>query len=340
MLSLPYPDVDASLRGLAGQAEGFGRHAIGGLHGAVYHVTTLADDGCGSLREGCRRSEPLWIVFEVSGTIHLSSGLRVSSYKTIDGRGQRVKLAGKGLQLRECEHVIICNLELEGGRGHDVDAIQIKPNSRHIWIDRCSLRGFYDGLIDITCGSTDITVSRCHFSMHDKTILIGASSCHINDRCIRVTIHHCFFDGTRQRHPRVRFGKVHLYNNYTRNWGIYAVCACVESQLVSQCNIYEAGEKKMVFKYLSEKAEDKEECSCGWIRSEGDLFLNGAKPCLQTTAEVQSVFNVQEYYESCSVEPASVDLMEVLQVCTGWQSTPRPSESFSNAENTICVNCI
>lgn len=66
--------------------------------------------------------------------------------------------------------------------------------------------------------------------MHDKTMLIGADSSHTDDRCIRVTIHHCFFDGTKQRHPRVRFGKVHLYNNYTRNWGIYAVCASLESQ--------------------------------------------------------------------------------------------------------------
>lgn len=40
--SLPYAHVDVSLRALAGQAEGFGRCAIGGLHGALYHVTTLA----------------------------------------------------------------------------------------------------------------------------------------------------------------------------------------------------------------------------------------------------------------------------------------------------------
>lgn len=191
----------------------------------------------------------------------------MSSHKTIDGRGQRIKLTGKGLRLKECENIIICNLEFEGGRGHDVDGIQIKPNSRNIWIDRCSLRDYDDGLIDITRQSTDITVSRlaiwhktrnlitvhfqmmrlcawtgdanqfflyrarCHFSHHDKTMLIGADPSHTMDRCIRVTIHHCFFDGTRQRHPRVRFGKVHLYNNYTRNWGIYAVCASVESQV-------------------------------------------------------------------------------------------------------------
>lgn len=41
-LSLPYANVDSSLRALAGQAEGFGRFAIGGLHGPLYHVTTLA----------------------------------------------------------------------------------------------------------------------------------------------------------------------------------------------------------------------------------------------------------------------------------------------------------
>lgn len=79
--------------------------------------------------------------------------------------------------------------------------------------------------------TADFFLHRCHFAMHDKTMLIGADSSHITDRCMRVTIHHCFFDGTRQRHPRVRFGRVHLYNNYTRNWGIYAVCASVEAQV-------------------------------------------------------------------------------------------------------------
>ena len=41
-LRLPYGHVDSSLRALAGQAEGFGRFAVGGLNGAVYRVTTLA----------------------------------------------------------------------------------------------------------------------------------------------------------------------------------------------------------------------------------------------------------------------------------------------------------
>ncbi|KOM36533.1 hypothetical protein LR48_Vigan02g268300 [Vigna angularis] len=288
---LPYGDVDSNLRAMAGSAEGFGRHAIGGLH----------DDGPGSLREGCRRNEPLWIVFEVSGTINLSSYLSVSSYKTIDGRGHKVKLTGKGLRLKECEHIIVCNLEFEGGRGHDVDGIQIKPNSRHIWIDRCTLRDYDDGLIDITRQSTDITVSRCYFGQHDKTMLIGADPTHVGDRCIRVTIHHCFFDGTRQRQPRVRFGKVHLYNNYTRNWGVYAVCASVESQ-----------------------AADKEEQKSGIIVSEGDMLLNGAQPCLLTQNREVAMFHPSEYYPTWTMEAAAHSLREILQLCTGWQSISRP----------------
>ncbi|XP_010260019.1 PREDICTED: putative pectate lyase 21 isoform X3 [Nelumbo nucifera] len=254
MLSLPYAHVDYSLRALSGQAEGFGRFAIGGLHGPLYHVTTLA-----------------------------------------------------------------------GGRGPDADCIQIKPKSRHIWIDRCSLRDYDDGLIDITRESTDITISRCHFSQHDKTILIGADPTHTGDRCIRVTIHHCFFNGTRQRHPRVRFGKVHLYNNYTRNWGIYAVCASVESQIYSQCNIYEAGQKKVTFKYLTEKAADREEGRSGCITSEGDLFLNGAQACLLTEASEQGMFHPSEHYPKWTMEAPSDSLKEVLELCTGWQSIPRPS---------------
>ncbi|CAL5407194.1 unnamed protein product [Camellia sinensis] len=327
MESLPYSDVDSSLRALAGRAEGFGRFSLGGLHGPLYFVTSLNDDGPGSLREGCRKKEPLWIVFEVSGTIHLSSYLNVSSYKTIDGRGHRIKLTGKGLRLKECEHVIICNLEFEGGRGHDVDGIQIKPNSKHIWIDRCSLRDYDDGLIDITRQSTDITVSRCYFAQHDKTMLIGADPTHIGDRCIRVTIHHCFFDGTRQRQPRLRFGKVHLYNNYTRNWGIYAVCASVESQIYSQCNVYEAGQKKKTFEYYTEKgAADKKEAKSGLIRSEGDLFLNGAQACLLTGVGEERMFHPSEFYPTWTMESASDSLRTVLQICAGWQSIPRPPE--------------
>lgn len=99
-------------------------------------------------------------MFDVSGTIHIAKSIRVQSYKTIDGRGQKIKITNHGLQLKECEHVIVCNLEFEHGEGADADAIQLKPCVKHVWIDRCTLSDYADGLIDITRESSHVTVSR------------------------------------------------------------------------------------------------------------------------------------------------------------------------------------
>ncbi|MFS7957818.1 putative pectate lyase [Helianthus anomalus] len=157
-------------------------------------------------------------------------------------------------------------------------------------------------------------------------MLIGADPTHTGDRCIRVTVHHCFFDGTRQRHPRLRFGKVHLYNNYTRNWEVYAICASVEAQIYSQCNIYEAGQKKKAFEFYTEKAADKEEARSGLIVSEGDLLLNGAQQCPSKEANGEHMFHPSEFYQKWTTEPASDSLKHILQICTGWRSVPRPGE--------------
>ena len=57
-----------------------------------------------------------------------------------------------------------------------------------------------------------------HFHDHSKTTLVGHSDTYTADiGKLKVTYHHNFFDGTDQRHPRVRFGEpVHVFNNYYR----------------------------------------------------------------------------------------------------------------------------
>jgi hypothetical protein len=61
-------------------ADGFGSTTPAGRGGTVYRVTNLNDDGAGSLRECTDASGPRVCVFEVSGTITLSSNIEITKW--------------------------------------------------------------------------------------------------------------------------------------------------------------------------------------------------------------------------------------------------------------------
>ncbi|HEY0603776.1 MAG TPA: hypothetical protein VGD58_12735 [Herpetosiphonaceae bacterium] len=108
----------------------------------------------------------------------------------------------------------------------------------------------HDGALDITRGSDLVTVSWNRFTDHDKTMLIGSTDnpgtpgSPTSDRGkLRVTVHHNLFSNILQRAPRVRFGQVHVYNNYyiipdaasyVYSWGVG-----FESQIYAQNNYFE-----------------------------------------------------------------------------------------------------
>ena len=102
----------------------------------------------------------------------------------------------------------------------------------------------HDGQLDITHESDYVTVSWNQFVSHDKTLLIGHSDEAAADLGkLRVTLHHNLFENVGQRMPRVRYGRVHVYDNlyrisgetnYYSSWGVGA-----ESRIYAENNYFE-----------------------------------------------------------------------------------------------------
>lgn len=114
-------------------AEGGGMYTYGGRGGEVYTVTSLADDGPGSLREACEKGGARTIVFNVAGIITLKTPLIIRApYITIAGQtapGDGVCVAGETVWI-DTHDVIIRHMRFRRGEtfvGRRDDAIGGNP---------------------------------------------------------------------------------------------------------------------------------------------------------------------------------------------------------------------
>ncbi|WP_033429511.1 pectate lyase family protein [Saccharothrix syringae] len=184
----------------------------------------------------CDRNEPY--VIQVDGIMRFSSKRALRSNKTVIGL-PGAEINGGGLDVYRRQNVIIRNLRFTGA---DDDAISIQQSSHHIWIDHCDLGNGADGLVDIVRGADLVTVSWCHFHDHSKTALLGHSDSNAGPDTgrLRTTFHHNYFDGTAQRHPRVRFGEpIHVYNNYFRDNALYGVASTENAGVLVEHNHFQ-----------------------------------------------------------------------------------------------------
>ena len=154
---------------------GFGANTTGGAGGSVCTVTTTSNSGSGSLRNCIgNANSPTWIRFSVDGDINLNSNISLPNNITIDARGHYIRIFGGGFTVHNGSNIIITNLIFkEGPSGDDNDAIQVKGGN-NIWVHHCSFSNYSDGLLDLTKGTRDVTVSWNKFSKHDKVLLISA----------------------------------------------------------------------------------------------------------------------------------------------------------------------
>ena len=167
------------------------------------------------------------LIIRVIGEIKASdiSGLNSSGYLqlkgcynlTLEGVGEDATVNGWGILIRGARNVEVRNL---GIMLFPDDGISLDTDNENIWIHNNDI--FYgtagsdadqakgDGSVDVKGKSTNVTVSYNHFWDSGKSSLCGMSD---TDEFF-VTYHHNWFDHSDSRHPRIRVGTIHIYNNY------------------------------------------------------------------------------------------------------------------------------
>ena len=198
----------------------------------------------------------------------------VGSNKTVVGDGAGAILRGGGLTVHG-NNVVIRNITFEdaidffprwdpqdsgGDWNADYDSIELS-GAQNVWIDHCTFisrlpdgrkdsllknkdgkvaKVFrHDGLLDIVRGSDFVTVSYNVFANHNKAVLVGAKDFSDLDTFrLNVTFHHNWFVHCLSRSPRVRYGKVHLYNNLYEGKMNHAVEAGFAARILSEANFF------------------------------------------------------------------------------------------------------
>jgi len=205
--------------------------------------------------------------------------IRLKSNTTLIGDGASAGLVNGHILLSNVSQIVIRNLKIvnpcdvepvwdptDGATGNwnaAYDAIGIS-GSDHIWIDHNSftdapmtdnfasienghVKQCHDGAVDVGSASDYVTLSYNVFGEHDKNNLIGSSSSATGDEGkLRVTFSNNVFRDVQSRAPRVRFGQVHLFNNYyvgSKSASVYknsySVGAGTNAKILSNANVFE-----------------------------------------------------------------------------------------------------
>lgn len=160
-------------------AQGYGTQTRGGAGGYVCHVTSLAAEGPGTLKEAMEdKSGTRIIVFDVGGTIDLTSlgrALRLDgeagSNVTIAGQtapGDGIQLKGYGINLNAVEDVIIRNISIRIGNvrkygdTYQSDPLTVSGATKRVVLDHLSMCWGVD--MGFRVDGEEVTMSNCMIS--------------------------------------------------------------------------------------------------------------------------------------------------------------------------------
>ncbi|WP_243156259.1 right-handed parallel beta-helix repeat-containing protein [Clostridium sp. C2-6-12] len=159
---------------------------------------------------------------------------------TLEGVGEDATVYGWGILVRNSTNVEVKNL---GVMMFPDDGISLDTGNKNIWVhnndifygaagsDADQVKG--DGSCDVKL-SDYVTVSYNHFYDSGKSSLCGMK----DTEDFHVTYHHNWFDHSDSRHPRIRVGTVHVYNNYFDGNAKYGVGVTKGSSAFVEANYF------------------------------------------------------------------------------------------------------
>lgn len=225
-------------------AEGYGRKAVGGRYGEVYHVTTLADSGKGSLRDAVGKPNRI-IVFDVSGIIRLQSPLTLSRNLTIAAQtapGDGIVLYGSRVSFSGADHLICRYLRIRMGvNGREgKDAAGIAYGSDMIF-DHLSVTWGRDECFSINGDPKKPADPPRNITIQNSFIGQGLQP-HSCGGLIQttvengVTLYRNLYIDNKTRNPKVK-GLNQFVNNILYNWGNGGVYIMGDTEAASDADI-------------------------------------------------------------------------------------------------------
>ncbi len=234
-------------------AAGSGGGAIGGRFGDVYHVTSLADSGPGTLREAVGAANRT-VVFDVSGIINLTTPLLITnSYLTIAGQTAPcggVSVAGDMTTVQSAHDVIIRNVRLRPD-ANSAEALQFS-NVVNVIADHVSANWSANNLLS-SVNSSNVTVQ---WSILADSLFVTNNppplGSGLRGGSGALSLHHNLYANNYSGNPALGDNlSLDFVNNVIYNWGLFSgmspVSNSVTNQLNYACNYLIAGPDTATF---------------------------------------------------------------------------------------------
>ncbi|KAI0489971.1 fibronectin [Xylaria cf. heliscus] len=266
-------------------AEGFGRNAIGGRTGSVYHVTNLNDAGTGSFRDAVSQANRI-VIFDVGGTINITSRVVVSKNIYIAGQtapGGGITVYGNGLSWSNANEAIVRYMRFRMGKSGDSgkDGITIADGKNMIF-DHVSVTWGRDETFSINGDVTNVSIQDSIIGQGLDTHSCGG----LMQTDGGVSLFRNLYIDNKTRNPKVK-GVNDFQNNVVYNWGGGGGYIAGDSDGQSYANIinnyFISGPTTSVTAFTRGNANFHGYVSNNFYDSDRNGVLDGSALCVKTT---------------------------------------------------------